>query len=208
MPFITYNRDIPDTPNNPSNDQPDMQVNTNSTDDLINVEHYSFNQNEGGKHKYIRMPDDVNPGGVTGASELLLYNGLDAVHNFFFVPPNTAVPGGAIQLTRNEAPVAANNGYSWMPGGILVQWGRNTAVSGGSFASGAAFGTITFAALNIAFTTSCFTVFTIPFYTVAQPNGAGSVNVDNASLSSTSFNWRFNSNSGSYTGFYWVAIGR
>jgi hypothetical protein len=50
MPNFVYNRDIPDAPNNPSDDQPDMKDNTNSTDDLIDEDHYSFNDNNGGLH--------------------------------------------------------------------------------------------------------------------------------------------------------------
>lgn len=50
MSLFTYNRDIPDAPNNPSNDQPKMKTNTNSTDDLIAVDHVSFNDTPGGTH--------------------------------------------------------------------------------------------------------------------------------------------------------------
>lgn len=42
MPSINYFRDIPNGPNDPSDDQPLMQINTNSIDDIIAVDHYSF----------------------------------------------------------------------------------------------------------------------------------------------------------------------
>lgn len=50
MSMFTYNRDIPDGPNNPSNDQPKMKTNTNSTDDILAVDHVSFNDTPGGTH--------------------------------------------------------------------------------------------------------------------------------------------------------------
>lgn len=50
---FTYTRDIPDGPNNPSNDQPIMKINTNSIDDIVAVDHFSFNVTGGGKHKQI-----------------------------------------------------------------------------------------------------------------------------------------------------------
>ncbi len=42
MPSFNYFRDIPNGPNDPSDDQPLMQINTNSTDDIFAVDHYSF----------------------------------------------------------------------------------------------------------------------------------------------------------------------
>ena len=37
-----YFLNIPNAPNNPSNDQPKMQTNTNSIDSLVSVDHYTF----------------------------------------------------------------------------------------------------------------------------------------------------------------------
>lgn len=42
MPSINYFRDIPNGPNDPSDDQPLMQINTNAVDDIFAVDHYSF----------------------------------------------------------------------------------------------------------------------------------------------------------------------
>ena len=59
MTNFPYNRDIPDGPNNPSVDQPDMKENTNSIDELINQDHISFEQNNGGFHKTIHQPNQT-----------------------------------------------------------------------------------------------------------------------------------------------------
>lgn len=135
MTTFTYTRDIPDGPHNPSADQQPMKVNTNSIDDLLDENHYSFGIAEGGKHLYIQMPEDVNPstfipGSSTGLHEILLYNGLEATkYNLYFIAPNKTIPANGIQLTRNESPTntgsifAGGSGYSWLPGGFIIQWG-------------------------------------------------------------------------------------
>lgn len=58
MPSFNYFRDIPNGPNDPSDDQPLMQINTNSTDDLIAVDHYSFGSsgNFDGWHIHSHYP--------------------------------------------------------------------------------------------------------------------------------------------------------
>ena len=50
---FTYTRDIPFATHTPASDQPNMQVNTNSTDDLIQVDHISFNDANAGKHNHV-----------------------------------------------------------------------------------------------------------------------------------------------------------
>lgn len=64
---FSYNRDIPDGPNNPSRDQPLMKINTNATDDILAVNHISFNTPGGGQHTLINF---------------------NATPNFVVVPPN------------------------------------------------------------------------------------------------------------------------
>jgi len=67
MPTFTYFDNIPAGPNNPSVDQPNMQTNTNSTDGIINVDHYSFEQsNLDGWHKQVTLPANNVPGAQTG----------------------------------------------------------------------------------------------------------------------------------------------
>lgn len=65
--MVAYNRDIPDAPNNPSTDQPKMKQNTNAIDDLIAVDHLSFQATNFGTHKqtsFENFSTGVVPGGV------------------------------------------------------------------------------------------------------------------------------------------------
>ncbi len=52
---ITYTRDIPDAPNNPSVDQGPMKINTNSIDTIIAVDHYTFADVPSGTHKQVTL---------------------------------------------------------------------------------------------------------------------------------------------------------
>ena len=136
MPNFNYTRNIPFSTHNPSVDQPDMQTNTNSTDDLIEVNHYSFNDNNGGYHKPVNIVNSVstpvNPAGVGST----LYSVGD---NLAFTNPtlSTAGPGMTpvgIQLTKYEAPpVDLVRGSSFLPGGIVIQWGSGVTDGSGVF---------------------------------------------------------------------------
>jgi len=52
---FSYSRDIPDGPNNPTQDQPNMKINTNSIEDILNVDHVTFRQVPGGTHKQLTI---------------------------------------------------------------------------------------------------------------------------------------------------------
>lgn len=58
MPSINYFRDIPNGPNDPSDDQPLMQINTNAIDEIFEVDHYTFgtNGNLDGWHRLSTYP--------------------------------------------------------------------------------------------------------------------------------------------------------
>jgi hypothetical protein len=56
---FNYTQGIPNGPDNPSDDQPNMQTNTNSDFGIWNVDHYGFVNALGGWHKVIRLPEIV-----------------------------------------------------------------------------------------------------------------------------------------------------
>lgn len=64
--MVTYNLDIPDGPNNPSNDQPKMKTNTNAIQTLISVDHVGFNT------------DGSAPNGVGGHHLQVSFDGKNA----------------------------------------------------------------------------------------------------------------------------------
>ncbi len=133
---LPYTGNIPNPPNNPSTDVPDMQTNTNSIESWVTVDHYGFNtggstNNFGGLHSQIRMPTLGNvstpPTLVNGAGNLYV-NTVSARSELFYIPDNT---GNVYQLTRTSNSsfasfAVANPGWTFLPGGMLFQYGLAT----------------------------------------------------------------------------------
>lgn len=205
MTTFTYSRDLPESNNNPSVDQPDMKINTNSIDDLINVDHNSFGVANGGYHKVIHE--------ITQGADPVTIAGINQVYSKLYIPDSTVSVadtqlfaktglGGVSQLTGN---FSTAEGYQWL-GGTLIQWGTvvNAIVNNTS-------GSVTFkdrVAGAIPFPTNCFCVFATLTSAGGTPTGPGSVSIRTNLLSNTGFSWRGQTVSVSpFTGFFWVAIG-
>ena len=149
MANYPYTRDLPVANNDPGVDQPLMTQNTNSTDSLINEDHYSFGQNNGGFHKQVRMPVlAAKPTGLIGSSgtnyvkQVNNGDGLQA-QEFY----TNGASGGEYQITRtdntnfptfglmtafqyNAAPVINGEaGWTFLPGGLRLQYGTITVTS-------------------------------------------------------------------------------
>jgi hypothetical protein len=140
MGLFVNNQNIPFAPNNPSVDQPDMQTNTNSIINWAKVDHQGYNVSQGGYHTVVHLIDNiVDPMNVPPAGPLL---GAGELYTKTIGPAlapitqDTALfyqtAGGIItQMTVNLDPVqSASNGYTFIPGGFIVQWGFITIVNG------------------------------------------------------------------------------
>lgn len=131
MAIPPFTAGLPQNGQSLGNSKANIRDNIDGTFQTVAKNHFNNNSGSAGKHQYIQFPTDVNPGGSTGANELLLYNGLDGIlNNLYFIPPGKAVPSAGIQLTRNESPITASTGFTWLPGGIIMQWGTATKTSG------------------------------------------------------------------------------
>lgn len=190
MPFFTYNRDVPDAPNNPSVDQPDMKTNTNNTDDLIAVDHFSFNVNTGGTHKKVTLTDAAAPAIPAGTSAIFHSNTVAGLSWPFW--KNSA---GDFQMMGANNPTAAQ-GFVFLPAGIMIQWGQGTT-------NGAGDATITF--------TPNFTTFFSASLTRIETGGNNRGFVQFTALptgAGGSVKMRDNGGSGIAGSFLWIAIGK
>lgn len=189
MPLFTYNRDIPDAPNNPSTDQPNMKTNTNNIDDLINVDHYAFNDSLGGLHKKVQLPELLaKPAGTVNA-ETIYTKTVGGTGQLFFT---RGTIGSEIPLTAgvDGNVISSPNGSTFLPGSNLIQWGSAAVVSGA--------GSVSF---NTAFSATAYSVVITPI--------RNSSNVDIVyfvSANSNGFNY-FNTSSGGIASINWIAIG-
>lgn len=69
-----YNNGVPNGPNDPSVDQPDMLTNTKSIQNLIKVDHVDFNNTDGGKHKQVTLPNLNVPVAQAGVASTIFSN--------------------------------------------------------------------------------------------------------------------------------------
>lgn len=118
----TFLTGIPATNNNPSDDQPNMLINNDSLYQWAGAnaasDHYGFNVNDGALHKrtsYVAQGSD--PGSSSG--RYVEYGKNSSGSTELFAQKDGVVT--PIQLTRG-VPVATSSGYSYLPGGLLIQW--------------------------------------------------------------------------------------
>lgn len=142
----TYQPGIPTGTVNLDVDYQNIQNNFQQLDTTFGVDHvtYSNQTAQNGYHTSIHFnpvsttstnpPNNqppVIPSAVAGYGQLFSAQVNDGVNNdesLYFL-----TGGGRLQqLTRNFAPVKANNGYTFLPGGLIMQWGVSTSVSSSS----------------------------------------------------------------------------
>lgn len=102
MTMFTYNSGVPFSTNNPSNDQPQMLINTVSNNGIWNVDHVGFNstgiignpQASGGQHLQVTFNGKHVPGGtITDPLSILYTNNITGAGAF-----NTASASTISQL--------------------------------------------------------------------------------------------------------------
>lgn len=200
--LIPYTLGIPDGPNNPSQDQPNMKLNNDAIAQFLAVDHIPFDVNNSGFHKVIHQLDNgsdpvpINspPTGQLYTKNVTITNSAGSVTDTQLFQETGL--GTISQLTGSNA---ASNGFQFL-GGVIIQWGVVNSITNGNVV----FNT----APNFDFPLACFSVQTTPFWVGATiPDGAAGISVK--SISKTGFEWVFNTNSSRYSGggFYWIAIG-
>jgi len=199
MTEYNYVGNIPLSSHNPSVDQIGMQTNNNSIANLIDVDHSGFNQPNGGYHTVIHLlPEVADPVVVGGVGELYIKQ-IASINNdeaLFYQSGG----GRNYQLTMNLTPqIGAPNGYSFLPGGILMQWGTININDVGTKTTVTFPQTFTNAPVNISITP-------------INSSGSSSPSVNNVYVDSTfpvtTTQFRVsNTSSGQLTSIYWMAIG-
>ncbi len=187
MGLISYIQNIPASGNDPSADQPNMFINTNSLFNYLSVDHIPFNVNNSGYHKVIHMTTQtLDP--VTTATFGQLYTKSVTINaiidNQLFYKTGL---GTISQLTGGNQ---VANGYQYI-GGILMQWGVKLA-PGSS-------GSVVF---PTPFPAACFNVSI-----TQRRDGSNSTQgmYINGIPSQSGFN--YNGSSSSDEAIYWIAIG-
>jgi hypothetical protein len=207
MATYTYTNDIPFSSHDPSVDQPDMQINTNSISSIISEDHYSFGQNTpggdnaNGVHKQVRLPSIAAiPAGLltqsstlyskqTNGSQLYFTNGQSL--NEYQMTRSDNTNFSTFGNFTNYSPVVANQfgGWSFLPGGLILMYGRMKST-----------GNSTVVVFPFAFPTAIFSLVT------GRGNSTSSTTYGTAPVSTSGFTFNSDSNSVGVT-FFWQAIG-
>lgn len=101
-----------------------------------------------------------------------------------------------------------NPGWSYLPGGLILQWGTVSFPAGNAFVSNSIIYT---GVGNIEFPTATFGIVTGLIVGTRSSSNANSNTLATDNLVATGFSYSFNSSSGSgstqFPGFFWIAIG-
>jgi len=160
------------------------QANFAGVETYIARDHVSLDANsaDSGKHKALRLTEQAAP--ATLVNEMGLYAKDTGTQPDLFV--RRELSGTEIQMTTGD-PLKAANGYSFLPGGLVIQWGKMPSVSKHGTA-------LTFPK---EFTTTCYslTLTTFDAFEVAMIN----------TLSKTGANIKQHDSTN--RAVYWIAIG-
>ncbi len=200
----TFTPGIPTTGQSLGITKQPIQDNFTTINTTLSVNHVAMNSLDQGKHKFCTFPSQGTSSAgspATGVNEMNLYSriqtGLDGNQPNLYLQYGPKAAGQAdVLLTRVIGPVANTNGYSWIAGGLVLQWGTISPLAGT--------GTVNFATLNIAFPQNCFNVIATLSPTSPPTTNAQAISVYNLNTSGFSYNY---SGGSAYNRFYWFAIG-
>lgn len=215
----TYQPGIPTGTVNLDVDYLNIQNNFQQLDTSFGIDHLPFSNNsaQNGYHTSIHFnpvsttatnpPNNQPINGYTttpGFGQLFsaqINDGINTDEALYFLSGSNRLT----QLTRNFAPILGTGGRTFLPGGIIMQWGQVTGLS-----SGITTATVNYSSFTnvIAFPNSCFFMNGTPFYTGSAPSSTSSfADVWFRLISRTQFRFTFNTNSNATDGFMWFALG-
>ncbi len=193
MSIPTYVLGYPPDGSSLGNTKAQIRANLDGTFQTLSVDHQNQNQPNPGYHNVIHMMPNAAPAPIANIGQLLQNVGNDgfATDTTFFFETGL---GLLLQLTRNVQPAVIQNGYTFLPGGLVLQWGF--------VASTAASGTTNF---NVAFPNNIFNV-SLTAVSSAVTAHANGMYISGAPTTA-SFGWSQADRASNQTGFFWTAIG-
>jgi len=115
---FTWNNNVPNAPNNPSVDQPNMLTNTQSDNSIWAVDHIGYNAVNGGIHNVIRFNNQAaDPAAIAGFGQLYTKT-LGADQQLYYESG-----AGVVSLLSGMTQTVAASGNIKFPGGLIIQWG-------------------------------------------------------------------------------------
>jgi hypothetical protein len=116
---VTWQTNIPQATDLISGSQNDLLQNFQAVDAAWNINHDDFNSATQGKHKFVEMPNQAGiPAGA--ANQMTFYSDATSGQSELYLKRDNA--GTPVQMS-GPAISNATNGWSFLPGGLLIQWG-------------------------------------------------------------------------------------
>lgn len=192
MSLFAFSTTVPTTGHLPSIDYTTMAANNVSAAGIMAVDHIGFNITGGGWHNQSTYPN-LGSAPTTASGQLALYSKAGAVSSeLWMIRDANAGTATALTTSKIGAPTVSTNGCSWLPGGILIQWGTSSVPTSGTQV-------VTF---PVAFPNNAYNVSVTG---IRNNSGGDGVFVLTGSVGNTGFTLR--NGSGSISSVYWMAIG-
>jgi hypothetical protein len=168
--MFTYSTNVPQSAQKISATQAPIQSNFQAINELFNVNHVGFGDSVNfGKHNFTTLPFQISDPS-TASNEMALYAKATGTPNAGEIFARYPSNGSVIQISGSSAGSAgaSTNGWSYLPGNILMKWGQATGIIPGA-------NTIVYptSGSQPSFTTSVFMVEYTPAsnYTLTAPYG-------------------------------------
>jgi hypothetical protein len=202
---VPFNASIPQATDRLAKSQQDLLQNNQQLDTSFGINHFAFSDPTAfnGMHKQVDLANGADA--TVPPFTDTLYTKIAGIG-----PASTGelfyrrFGGAPIQMTGPFEPSLGNKGYTFLPGGMLLQWGFINSTS-------SSFTQLLFATNNRNFQTKCIFISTQPYSLTdvddSVPASQATVTIQDTSVSTTGFKWAFVTSSNKYTGFYWQAIG-
>ncbi len=197
----TYQPGIPTGTVNLNVDYQNIQDNFQQLNVAYGVDHVAFSDNSGvppggitGMHNIIHLTSNATPAAQINVGQFfnsVVNDGLDTDTILYYLTGK----GKLLQLTSNLQPARTTNGYTFLPGGVIMQWGTLTAVS-------QTLTPVTYVGLG----TIAFPNNTLNVQTTIKEGASSGANVLNISAITASGFSYYNTSSSSRD-FFWMAIG-
>lgn len=184
---MTFNPNIPAGSQTISSTTLPIQTNFSTSNTNFGVDHVDFTNTpppggNGGRHNTVTLVQQAADPTAVSTSPILYCKSTtsNTVNNDIYFRRASNDSSSIVQLTTTKVnPTASVSGYSFLPGGIIVQWGTNAAATDG--------GTTNF---PIAFPNNCFNV------QVTQNTASTLVTIGINGFTTTNFTFRKTSGGG------------
>lgn len=137
---IAYNLGIPNAPNNPSTDQPNMKTNNDNIPTYVAIDHVAFNTAGSGQHNQVTFNAN-NVAAVPAAPPVLFTNTVAGLPQLFFYSGDAAHSSNQYLISGTGG--TGSGGSTFVLGGLIFKWGIVAAIDNNTISfstlSGAAF---------------------------------------------------------------------